>query len=512
MAARPSSVDNDEIKIDVGKYVETLLRQWVWILGWALGLGILALAFSLFTKYRDPSYVATAVVSSVKTASDVNFGSDITSLSQTELAAFSDRKARLQSFVTLVPNGNIAEQVLADISPALREEGLTVTELLKMVKGSLIANTDSIQIAVTYRDPTIAAELANSWATAYTKYINDIYGDLAGGTSDSLEAIQTQIVQAKTDYEKAQKALDDFIAQNKADEYQRQIDDLTTVLTSMRKAQTTVSDQQVQDITARLVRAYSDNRQTDLFLASAISMRAAVSAGGEPAAINNALAMTMLKTQIYAFLGEMTVQVNSAPEAQVSDVPADNAAGMVADLDALIASLKTRQTELVNLITTLSTGIQNGKNLEILDENTNTPMGNKIEEYEQNIRDLNSKISTQASLLSDLTNERDLALKTYTALETKGAEMKIAAQTPGSEVAFTAPATPPQAVATHTGTNTITAAGAGLVIGLVGAYSYEFWQGYKKRKPQSILQVIWNSIRGLPRNGPNKPPKHAAGS
>jgi uncharacterized protein involved in exopolysaccharide biosynthesis len=490
MASKPSSNNEDEIKIDIGKYVETLIRQWKWILFCAVVLGGVVFTVSLIVKFVNPSYEAIAIVSSVKTASDVNFGSEITSLSEADLAAFSDRKARLQSFVALVNNSNIAEKVLAEVGPNLREKDRNALELLKMVKGGLIPNSDSIQITVTYRDPNVAAEIANVWARVYTDQINSMYGELAGGTSESLGAIQAQIVQAKAEYDKTQADLNKFIAQNKADEYQRQIDDITVILTSLRKAQTTVNDQQVQDPMVRLTQAYNDSRQTKLYLDRAIAMRAAVNAGGESAAISNNLALTMLKTQIYTFLGNVTMQVSSLPDAQVSTIPIVNAAGMVADLDGLIASLSTRQTELTNLIITLSTQIQDGVDFQILDENADTSIAKQIEGYEQNIRDLNSQISTQKSILDELTRERDLSLKTYTALATKGAEMSVAAQTAGSEVAFAAPATPAEDDTTHSVKNTAMATGAGFLIGLVAAYSYEFWQHYKGRRPESLIMVM----------------------
>jgi uncharacterized protein involved in exopolysaccharide biosynthesis len=510
MASKPSSNYDEEIKIDIGKYIEVLFRQWLLIAICAVMLGGGVLAISLYIKFTSPSYEASAIVSSIKTGSDVNFGSEITSLSATELAAFSDRKARLQSFVVLVNNSDIAEQVLTEIGPKLREKDRTPTALLKMVKGSLIPNTDSIQITVTYRDPDLAAEIANSWARIYTDQINNMYGDLTTGTSETLGSLQTQIAQAKTEYQKAQEDLDQFIAQNKVDEYQRQINDITVVLASLRKAQTTVNDQQVQDPMVRLTQAYSDSRQNELYLERATSMRAAVSAGGDSAAINNSLALTMLKTQIYTFLGNVTMQVDSMPDTQLSDVTTINAAGMVADLDSLISSLQTRRIELNNLIDTLSTEIQNGDHLSALDENSDTTIGKQIEVYEQNIRDLDSLISTQTSTLDELTRERDLALKTYTALATKGAELSIASHTPGSEVAFTAPATPMEDDTTHSVSNAAIATGIGLVIGVVVAYAYEFWQNYKGRKPEVLTKKMVNLRKDLFRRKPIKSPENAA--
>jgi uncharacterized protein involved in exopolysaccharide biosynthesis len=496
MAAKPSPTYDEEIKIDFGKYIETLVRQWQWIAACALGLGILALAYSLFTNRMSlPSYQAVALVASVKTESNVNFGSAITtSTSEADVVNaqyFYDRAARLQSFVALVQNGAVVEQVLEEVGPKLKIEDQTAATLLRMVDASLIPNTDTIRISFTYGDPVIAAEIANAWAQAYVQRINDLYGGSSSGTS--YLATVSQTTQAKTDYDKAEAALDDFLVHNKIDENKRQIDEVTITITSLREAQSKVDDQQVQDRLARLDRAYSDSRQIGLFLDNAVSMRAAVNTGGEAAAISNALALTMLKTQIYAaFQGTNTLQVQNLPETLGSNISTVNAAGMVADLDALISTLNTRQTELNTLIGTLSSEIQNGDYLMNFSI-ANTLIEKKIEENEQKIRDLNSLISTETSTLNELTRARDLAWQSYSALATKVTEMSVAAQTTSIEVVFASPATPPTPdnKVIHGRNNAALATGVGLLFGVIVAYAYEFWQNYKGRQPEIISKKMF---------------------
>ncbi|PIZ25717.1 MAG: hypothetical protein COY47_04430, partial [Chloroflexi bacterium CG_4_10_14_0_8_um_filter_57_5] len=193
MATRPSPTYDEEINFDFGKYIETLLRQWQWIAACALGLGIIALAFSLFINLASPSYKAVALVASAQTVSDVNFGSAITSASDVQLAQtaaggaqyFYDRAARLQSFVSQVQNGAVAEQVLEELGPRLdnkKGEPTTAAALLGMVSADLIPKTDTIQISVTYGDPVIAAEIANAWGKAYVQRINELYGGSSSGT------------------------------------------------------------------------------------------------------------------------------------------------------------------------------------------------------------------------------------------------------------------------------------------------------------------------------------------
>jgi len=568
MATRPSPTYDEEINFDFGKYIETVVRQWQWIAACALGLGILALAYSLFINLASPSYKAVALVASAQTVSDVNFGSAITSTSDVQLAQtaaggaqyFYDRAARLQSFVSQVQNGAVAEQVLEELGPRLdnkKGEPTTAAALLGMVSADLIPKTDTIQISVTYGDPVIAAEIANAWGKAYVQRINELYGGSSSGTSTL--ATEADVTQAKTDYDKAQAALDDFIARDKTNEYARQSDEISAINTSLRVARSTVGNQQAQDILARLDQAYSDSRQIGLFFDNAVSMRAAVNVGGDAAARSNALALTMLKTQIYAaFPGTNTLQIQNLPEALGSSISTVYAAGMVADLDALISTLETRQTELNELTATLSSEILNGENIKFLDkpldssgalaqtiqdrypelfkigdlstlslkvvENGNplatealqrsqallelkgledlvnfsvagTPIETKIEENEQKIRDLNSLISSETSTLNVLTGARDLAWKSYSALATKATEISVTAQ--NIQVVFASPATPPEETAIHSRNNAGLAAGVGLLIGIIVAYAYEFWQNYKGRKIEIISKKMFAYANNL---------------
>jgi len=516
--------DDDEIQIDFGKYIETLVRQWQWIVACALGLGILALALSLLINLASPSYRAVVLVSSSQTQTNVNFGSAITSTSDIQSAQAAaagaqylyDRKARLQSFVSLAQNGAVAEQVLEELGPKLNNkkgEPTTAAALLRMVSADLISSTDTIQISVTYSDPVLAAEIANAWGQAYVQQINELYGDSSVGTSSL--ALQAQIAQNKTAYEKAQTALTSFIAQDKTNEYGRQIDEIQIIVASLRESLSAVANQEVQDRIVRLKQAYADSRQVGLLLDNAVSMRDAVKTGGDAAAISNALALTMLKTQIYAaFPGTNTLQVQNLPEALGSTISTVNAAGMDADLNALISTLKKRQTELNNQIDVLSSEIQKGDNLKYLDNvmtfsTVDAPIEKRIEENEQKIRDLNSLISIQSSALTELTRARDLAWESYKALATKGMEASVSAQTTGSQVIFASPATPPDEKIIRSRNNAGLATGVGLLIGVIVAYAYEFWQNYKGRQPEIIFKEMFAYAKSVAGRMPIKPKQPA---
>ncbi len=601
----------DELKIDFGKYIETLVRQWQLIITTALGLGILAVALSLLINQVKPTYQAVALIASTKTQTDVSLGSAIKTTSEETLAKdaqtgaqyFYDRKARLQSYVTLVQNGDVANKVLAEIGPELKNDERSPSVLLQMVDAQLLNSTDTIQITVKYSTPQVAADIANAWARAYVEKINGLYGDSSAGTSYAV--IKDQTDRAKNDYDRAQAALTAFMAQNKVDEWNRQIDETKTIITSLRGARSTAVstiinaqtgadqqiiaelykdqaanqllalqqdqqarqqlitayitelskgrqeafNQQVEDRIAQLEKAYADSRQAKLFADNAVAMQNAVNQGGESSAQSNALALVLLKTQIYAsFQGTNNLQIQDLPTSVGNNITDMTQTGMVSDLSALIKALNTRQADLTRQINTLSKQLRDGagitvdlaldstgdlakaiqtrypelfttgslsnislsmndksnpleqeavrrsqdllslKNLDnVMSFSTSgTEIEKKIEQYEQQIRDLNSQISKATSTQTELTRARDLAWTTYSALATKEAEVNVAAQTTGVEVAVGSPAIPPTDHVVKTSIIGLAAIILGLIAGVVAAYVYEFWQTYKGKSTVSI--------------------------
>jgi capsular polysaccharide biosynthesis protein len=509
MIKEPSQSKNEEITqeeegnwINPAKYFEPLVRQWQWILICTLGFGILVFALAYINNHLSPSYRAVALVASAKTAAIADFGSAISSTTDSQMQltsgnALFDPQIRLQSFVTQVYNGDIAEQVLQEIGPSLpstKDKQITASDLLGMVSADLIRNTDTIQISVTNEDPILAAKIANSWSKAYVDRINVLYGGASSGTAYLVT--ESDVAQAKTAYESAEEELAGFIVNDKTAEYNRQIEELSAIITLLRGARTTVGNQQLQDHQTRLDEAYSDSRQSSLFLDNAISLRLAVKAGGEPAAISNALALTMLKTQIYAaYPGTNSLQVQNLPEALGGNIATVNATGMVNDLDALISTLQTRLTDLNKQIATLSSDVQNEDYLMNF-TNSKTPIEIKIEENEQRIRDLNSLVSAQTSKLGELTLTRDLAWKSFSALATKATEISSTIQ--NIQVVFAAPATPPIASANTSAQKAAEiAALLGLFLAIFIAYAYEFWQNYKEHQPEVIVNKMFLFTKSL---------------
>jgi uncharacterized protein involved in exopolysaccharide biosynthesis len=530
-------MNNSEfIEFDLGKYVEILFRQWRLIAGATL---ICVLAGVLVNSNLSRVYQARALVASTKIAASVSFDTAIQTLSEEQLPTtvrMVDPQARLQSYVQLIRNPTIAQSVLDELGNRLPKEIRNMSSLLQMVKGDVAAKSDSIEILVTYKDPVLAADIANAWASAYIDHVNAVYS--GEGTDEVYQSIQRQAAEAKSGYDQAQADLESFLADNRAAEYQRQIDEQQAMIDSLSTARTlsagtiisntiasqlTVFDEQVGNLSTQLEEAYGEARKVDRMLLDARNMRDQIQSGGAGAVSSNALALMLLKSQAFA-----TNESSTNLIVQTSPTPA-SPEEMVADLESLTTALENRRADLEDQIRALSgqllaaTGVQpdpgstvtgagqlsgdqaqaalqslsqlNGlesvANLDV----SGTPMEQKIQQLEGQVNRLQAQLAQEQAREKELTRARDLAWDTYRTLVTKGAELKVAAQTQGTEVALAAPAAVPQNDVVSGTKNVALAALVGLMLGIGAAYFIEFWWSYKGLQPQPITLI--GIFRGL---------------
>lgn len=597
---------------DIGKYIEVLFRQWQIIVSAVLICAILA---GLLTIASPKVYMARVVIASTKVASTVSFGSNIQTLSESQLMASGsgayglvDRKSRQGSYEQLVQNPDVAQKVLEELKDELAQAEpdngeWDVNRLLMMVSGKMIPNTDSLEITVRYNDPQVAADIANAWGRAYVNKVNSIYSE--SGSSESYATVKSQAVEAKKDYDVAQAALVDFITNNQIDEISRRIGEQRTIITSLMTARNVaittiineqtrgqlqvvqqyynsqaqnqllalqrdqdsrrkiinsyidamvsmrqkVFDAQVDNLTTKLTNAYTNLRRSEKLLMDAQNMREQVEKGGEGAALSNSLALNLLKSQAFAAnegLGSLTIQASSTAVSQQA---------MIADLDGLIATLKGRKQAAEKDIQDISSQLVSNEGLQYTDQpldvsgelaktvlerypdlfktgdlaqlsldavekgnplanevnaraksllelqgleevlNYNiidTPIEKKISELQQNIRDLNAALSKENDKYVELTRARDLAWKTYNNLSTKEAELAVAVQTRGTEVALGAPASVPKQDLVSGVSNVMTGSVVGLILGIVIAYAIEFWWLYKDIPSHAVKIVDFN--------------------
>lgn len=501
-----------EEEIDLSKYLEILIRRWWIVIGMALVCALVAGAVVLAP--RPAKYQARALVAMMKSASQVSFGTAITTLSEDSAQIAVDRLQRQASFVELISSPAIAEAVLQSLGDKLPESNRNVKGLLRMVKGSLAKNSDLIEIIVTHRDPNTAVAVANAWGQEYARQVNMLYSATAGG---SYAVVRSQVQTAKTAYEKAQAALEEALAQDRSDELNRRAAEDQATIQALHDARDAVVPTLLSEI-----------RRLERLQGNAEAMRAQVQGGGQAAAESNGPALVLLKAQVFAntwneapqarVMGQVepastsgsqpsaqtapvtvnpvTLQVQAAPVTlQVQNTPLTmTAAAMADDLDALVATLERHQSTLKGELRGISESLvkgeegvfflssgpsERGEQGGIVD--IDPQLATAIGDLEQRVRALRAQLSREMSRQQEAQAQRDLAWQSYDNLARKEAELAIAAQITGAEVRFAAPAAFAQKSASGRLKTVAVAAVAGLLAGVVAAYALEFWQSYRAR-------------------------------
>ncbi len=517
--------------LDSARYIETIIRQRGLIITTFFLMVIFGLIFSLTLPKR---YKSAALIATTKVTSTVSLGSPIQTTSEEQILAngtgsfgMIDRTARLQTYVQLIDNPEIAQYVLDRLADKLDPEYHNIRSLLRIVTGSIAGRSDLIKIEVSYKDPVVAAEIANAWAQAYIEIVNPIYAE--ADTRGTFEAIQRELVNAKKTYEAAQSVLENDLRVNRINELTRQVerqqaildrlalnytDVISSVVILKSEASVKAISENLTDLQSKLENAYDRRRQFDRALQDVQIMREQVEQGGDGAAKSNSLALTLLKTQIFSSQSEISnlqVQIN---------IDNYSAAEMLPDLDGLIIALRSRRQQIDSEIEDYSEqliSLQNSKtaqgftdqsqailssisNLDWLFKTDDTESNNiltsdALQFLEQQVRELNAQLEQEMSRQNDLIRARDLAWEMFKSLATKEAELVISLQTSGSVVTLASPASVPDQDEVSVAKNTAIAGIIGLVLGLISAYGIEFWWAYKGIDATPVIAIRRNDHR-----------------
>jgi uncharacterized protein involved in exopolysaccharide biosynthesis len=460
---------------NLGKYIETLLRQWRLILCLTL---IFTLAAYFITLTQSTTYQAQALVATTRSSSDVSFGTNIETISESDINGYRyvDRKARLNTFVELINNPLVAEAVIEDLGDQLNGNQQDPRILMKKVTGSLIPSTDTIAIQVSHNNPILAAAIANAWAQSYVKYINTLYSEVR--LDESFQAMQDQVSNAKIAYDVAEEMHVAFKKENRIAELSRQITERQTLIENLSTAR-------IQDLTSQLNESLEEARRVDRLILDAQGMLDQVNSGGSSAVDSNILALMLLKNQAFAANESSTnLTIQTTPGTMTTQ-------SMVKDINGLISALENRRDDLDQNILTLSNQIviiksssEEGVSLSGIEDNQ---IEQSIIELEEEVRKLEAQLTEQKIQEQELNRAIELTWNTYNNLATKAAELGIAAETTGTELSLAIPASVPLNPNTDGGKRMILISGAaGFIVGILLAFAIEFWWDYKGIKPQPI--------------------------
>jgi len=481
-------------EIDLRQYVDVIIRRWKLILVAAVSAALVAAVVSFLTP---PVYEAVAGVVIIKAKTELLFEPQFKTLSEEDLAMAGARQAvdttaRREAFAALVKNGAIAAQVIDKISDTLLPEEREANVLVGMVEGEIRKGSDLIEIKVTCNDAAKAARIANAWGSENEKYVNAIYSGVPG----SYAQVEHQATVAKAEYDESEAALTAFVANNRIDDLDRQIDETQQIITAYSDARTDsrlIAFNEEQHGRLQTLKDYWETKnKLELLLADVESLRAHTASGGGKAARTNGLALLLLKTQIFAsseeLPGDLQLQLGN-----VEDLGSEEE--QAADLDALIEVLQERLAALDVAISKQSMAIhEKYPNLfkfgDLADLSLEVGLGpealtEEIDRLQDMVLELQAEVARELARERELTRSRDLAWDSYTMLARKTVELGISAQTMGSDVRFAAPAVEPRSpVSPNKMQNTAIAGMLGLMIGLFGAFAIEYF-GEPRRQTES---------------------------
>lgn len=445
--------------IDLRAYVLVLARFWPVIVGMMV---VAVVAAAGLTLSRPTTYEATAAVVITQSRAELSLVPEFKTTAE-GLPANAD--ARRNALIGLVKNPAIAAEVIDQLGATLPPALTNTADLIDAVEGT--STGDLITISVRAKDPTVAMAIANAWGIAYERHVNQVYGVVI----ESAEAVRRQAERAKADYDAAQSALVQFTGTNRIAELEMAIEEANQVVQAAAKAQVesrlaAFTEEHTEQIET-LASLHDKRRRLETLRGDARALEMQLATGGDGATASNALALTLLKAQVYAW-PEPTVISATMPlglQLQV-DGSADAAPTQAADVRAMAAAIESRIAELDAAIAAWEqTNPQDDTLQALTGDGALDPV---IAPLHERLRSLEAQLEAERATMQELTQTRDLAWETYTTVARKVAELDIGVAVQGTVVRLAAPAALPTEPVSRKLVQTAALAGAVACILAVG--------------------------------------------
>ncbi|MCC6454918.1 MAG: hypothetical protein IT328_08260 [Caldilineaceae bacterium] len=230
MAAQTTEIYPDNVRsdysdeIDLRRYLLVLLKWWREILLIVILAGVLAgVAVATLNNSRTPLYEASADLIIARLSSNIELDERISTTSGT---SETDVNAWRASLLQLVKSSVVANQVLEELDSELPAGLRKPDALLSIISAEVPLSPDErsasnlIRVTAETSDPTVSAQIANSWARHLVTYINGLYGEVPEAMIESVMAERDQSLFA---YQTAQKGLEEFVGSSQIDALNRQI-------------------------------------------------------------------------------------------------------------------------------------------------------------------------------------------------------------------------------------------------------------------------------------------------
>lgn len=464
-------------EIDLRPYILQLIKKW-WMI--AIFAAVVGLAAFLYSFLQPRTYESTANILITHSQAVLRVADQFPTINQP-----TDNGSRLAAYLTLAQDDSIAEQTVQSMGSQLPQDFRDP----KSIKGSisLASQGDLIQVTASGSTPTLASQIANTWARVTVQAIN-----LAYKGEQPLSDIQNQKQVAQKDYNDAQAKLESFLQNNQIDLLKKKIDEANIMLTSLmnnRAWQINFYSQRKQDMQSMAAQADALKQQLTAGNAS--------KAGnvGDALAVLNARATALglyqePLTSINTYANNTKNQPNDGTNASsFSSTPrqgltlnlqllqpgdlVDSSANNAADLDKIIQQAKLEETNADTALASLAKDESLGTNSDL------------VNQAAANLSSLQAQLENAQSQQRELTSKRDVTWKAYQAIFQKETEIVSSPQT-GNEVNIVGTALPSDQPAPRgTVKNTLIGAMAGLALGVFLVLGLTWWKSFSASSQKS---------------------------
>lgn len=431
-------------------FVRTLRRSWRLLLIGPAAAAVAAALLSLFVLPMRWDATSSLIMTLVKPS--ISLDPRVQTVSDEDLVrtSSSDDRGRRETLLGLVLSDDVIGQLWQEASGDLPANVQSVTDLKERLQPGARANV--LNLTARGDTPAQAARLANLWAQVAEQRINALYSQVMQPPT----AAAAQAAAAQKTYLEAEQALIVFLQSSPVDELQRQIDQKKSVLDTLQR-------QQVKALETRLQSRLDNLNKLDLLLANIKALQD--QARADQAGSASAAALSSLLVQVSAFTTGAIIPVQlQIPIEQLRD--AASPAQRLSNLEILAASLADLRRAWQTEAESLQTQVLHASDL-LSREVAGQDLMTGVQAMQAQINVLQSDLETQTDTQRRLTDARDVAWESFTALARRAAEVSIASETTSTEVRLASTALPPSDHATpHTLLNVALAIVAGEILAL----------------------------------------------
>jgi uncharacterized protein involved in exopolysaccharide biosynthesis len=185
-------------EIDLRPYISAVIDNWYWILGFGLLAAMLGYGASFLTA---PTYEATALIAISEPRQRVQFDPRIVTVADNQ---------PLKAYPELAKSDELLESLRQQIEVS---SPMSLDALRGILSAGAGSDPSLLRLTARHENPEDAAEIANTWASLFVSWANQIY---SGQSEEQFQFFAKQLTEATRDLEQTQQDLIDFQTKNQS--------------------------------------------------------------------------------------------------------------------------------------------------------------------------------------------------------------------------------------------------------------------------------------------------------